>query len=141
MPVYRASSNQGNLVQTAAAKLAADASTAFTTWQDLLTLGITTEANYLLIWAMGSFSMSANNRYADIRITLDGSPLSAAGFRYVAVESVASCVSARQSVTAGAHTVKVQWRVDPSSSGSVQCRPVTHSDDESATLLIEEVKT
>jgi hypothetical protein len=41
-------------------------------------------------------------------------------------------------LTAASHTVKVQWDL-AANNMSAQCRPVTAPDQESATLIVEEV--
>ena len=113
-------------------------STSSTTFIDLLTVPIVTTGGNLEIWANASNSLTSPSRTTFFRITLDGVALDGASTftTFSDVARTAAIVRKVTGVLAGAHTVKVQWRVD---SGTSQIRPVSQPDSESAGLLVNEV--
>jgi hypothetical protein len=132
------SAGASTLLQTSLLSVAADTTTTSTTFVDLLSITLTTGANKLLIHAAGAISNAGANVNMKLRLLVDGvsiggiqlrSPAAAIGTGFALVDKV--------TVTAGSHTVKLQWLT---ASSTAQCRPVTGNvDGESANLLIEEV--
>jgi hypothetical protein len=108
------------------------------TFADLLTVNITAAgANDLIIQSHVSASNPNANRDFQTRILVDGTPIGGSGSE-LRTGGIASTVSMirKTSVAAGARVVKLQW----TTTGTVNCRPVTLSDDESASLMVQEVR-
>jgi hypothetical protein len=126
------------LLQTAFSEITADTTTTSASFVDLLTVTLTTGANSLLIMAAANISNASANVNVQVRVTLDGvaqrgsltrSP-SASGCQAVAI-------TLKRTVSAGSHTIKVQWLT---ASSTAQCRPITAAvDKEHASLLVQEV--
>lgn len=129
----------GNLKQTAFAEITTDTTSTSSSWADLLSLNITTGAGYLAVFASAGFSCSnATARLMGLRLVVDGTPIRAvsSASASTAIAESFSIVS-RVAVSAGAHTVKLQWRV--SAGYTIRCRPVAYPDDEHCSLLVMEV--
>jgi hypothetical protein len=115
-----------------------DTTTASTTFVTLLTANITNTVNSnLLIQATVSSANDTINTTNYFRITVDGTPIRGFSERYSTAGTTksASLVS-KQSITAGAHTVLLQWRV---SGGTASVAPVTSPDAQHASILLSEV--
>ena len=131
-----------NFVQSGRSKVLVNTTYAGAGFATLLSVALNCEAgSYLLIRAHAHVSMDAANRYGYFRLLLDGAPISAgAGFRWINVSAVAVVLTGREQVlTTAAHTVALQWRVN-TAGWTVRCRPVLVPDEESAALVVEEVR-
>jgi hypothetical protein len=127
----------GGMVQSKFVEVAADVSTTSTTWVDLLSTTITTLAGFLLLTTTVSPNTSSTSAGFYIRLLLDGVAVrGASGYAGSATFNETVSIVSKEAVTAGLHTVKVQWRV---STGTLRCRPVTAPDQDHASLLIQEV--
>lgn len=129
---------QPSTVQTQYSEITTNTTTTSGTFVDLLTVSITTGATSIIIQATGSASNTNANQSAEFRITLDGVAVGGgANARCVAANVAAAfAITKKVSVSAAAHTVKLQWlrtantaRIDPSGS----------PDTEHASLLVQEV--
>jgi hypothetical protein len=130
-----------SLVKTTLTSLAVDASTNSGTWVDLLSSSVTTTiGTQLLLFAHVSCDNS-NNKGSAIqyfRLNVDGTgQKGVAATVQVNAEPVTVALVGQASVTAGSHTVKLQWYT---SKGTVRCRPVTLPDENSAVMITEEVR-
>lgn len=124
--------------QTVFAEVAADTSITSATFVDVLTAAITTlGGTKLLITCSFALSNSSANTTHHFRITVDGVAKRGAGVRYTNTPGAAGGIAiVVASVAAGAHTIKLQARVD---SGTLRIRPVTAPDDEHASLVVQEL--
>lgn len=127
-------------LQSASAELTSDYSTASTSaFVDLISLSITTGANYLLIFADcgGRLNQSAS---AMMIIEVDGTQYAVGtGHGHPGGEAIShlqmSCAT-RIPVTAASHTVKARVKV---TGGTFYCNPVTDADEYGASLVVMEV--
>lgn len=117
-------------VQSAEAALSADSS-ASTSFADLLSVTLTTGANVLI--AKSTFSGTAGVASGTVRILLDGLVVRGST---VTTGARASAMQHRATVTAGSHTVKIQWRAG--TLGSFTCNPASAPDADHASLVAEE---
>lgn len=128
-------------LQTSFVKLASDITTTSTTFVDMtgITLTLTTVGGDLLVNFSFSISNTNANRLLNVRVMLDGVTQGGASTRITAVDAPGSgaIVLRLTGVSAGSHTVKVQWMT---ASATAQCRPVTGAiDGEHANLLVQEI--
>jgi len=134
----------GNLslaIQTAFVRITSDTTTTSTTFTDLtgVTLTLTTGACDLLIWFTFSASNSSANRAISFSVLFDGTSYMGAMVRPpgASIADSGAMVLRIPSVSAGSHTVKIQWKV---SANTGQIRPVTGAPlEEHAALLVQEV--
>jgi hypothetical protein len=118
---------------------AVDVSTNSTVFIDLLTLAINTTGGDLEIWFDATNSLTSGNRQTFYKLLVDGvaqDGTSTFTTFSAPVSRTGAIVRKVTGLAAGAHTVKVQWKVD---SGTTQIRPVTAPNSESAGLLVNEV--
>jgi len=126
--------------QTVFSEISTDTTTSSTTFVDLLTATLTTVAGTKLI-VIATFAVSNSNSNAQqhFRMTVDGIVKRGCGVRFVNNPSAAGSLAlVVTGLSAGSHTIKLQWRAD-ASGGTVQVRPVTAPDDEHASLVVQEV--
>lgn len=135
MPLFNLSPAQ-RLVQTAFAEITTDTTTTSTSFVDLLTITLTTATNNLLIYVSHSFgNTSAFGAQVFVRLLLDGAAIRGAGDQASSTFASSGAIITKEAVTAGSHTIKVQWRVG---SNTGQCRPVAAPDSEHCSLLVIE---
>lgn len=131
----------GDILQTASAVLAADATTTSVTYVDLLTVNITTSGGSSLeVYA--SFSTSnavdaAGTGQDSLQITLDGVALQQMGAEQWPVSEGGAVCYETGVVTAEAHVVKLQWRT--LAGGTLRCSASTPTWPEHASLVVLEV--
>lgn len=126
------------LLQTTFTELTLDTPTGSGTFVDLLTQAITIQAgSVLLIHFTASASNTSNATTIDFQITIDAAAVRGTGMRTVAanIPSGNAIVYRKTGLSAGAHTVKVQWRTG---GGQARIRPAT-TVNEHASLVIQEV--
>lgn len=125
------------LVQTDFVELTVDDATTSTTFVTLLTSNITTGANKLIIQMSASVVKSGGGNPAlNMRIKIDGTPLRGAGGQLVTDPTSVSLMAETAVLTAGAHTVLLEWKV---STGTAEINPVTMPDSEHCSLYVQEV--
>lgn len=130
----------GSLLQTQYAQVVGNTTTTSATFVTLLTVNITTAASQCVIHAMGHVSNSTANRNMRFRVAVDGVSQGGGQFRSVAANiGVPFSLQFRPTLTAGAHVVTLQWARE--ASGTMQCRPVAAADSETASLMVQELKT
>lgn len=124
--------------QSVFAEVSADTTVTSATFVDVLSAAITTLAGTkLIITSSFALSNSGANTTHHFRVTVDGVAKRGCGLRYVNVPAAAGGIALIVTgLAAGAHTVKLQARVD---SGTLRIRPVTAPDDEHASLVVQEV--
>lgn len=84
-----------------------------------------------------SCSNTQNNASVRFGLYIDGSRHRACGIRGGAgAGQCAALIHLEQALAEGLHTVEIRWNTD---AGTASCRPVTHADDEFASLLVEEL--
>lgn len=126
------------LLQTKGAKVTTDKTTTSLTFVELMSLPITTVANSaLMIQFAGNFTQSQNNGVIATEIDVDGTQHAAGEVVHggSGAGSPHGLVARVTGLAAGAHTVKVNWKVQASTG---RCRPVTEVDKESASVLVWE---
>lgn len=124
--------------QSKFAEVTADTTTTSTTFVGLLSINITTDDGYLIIHSASSSSCSSANRQIFFQVLVDSVAKRGYAVRLSGANNAeGSAVVIRVPVTAGAHTVALQWRVSASTG---QVRPVSFIE-ESASLLVEEVSS
>lgn len=123
------------LYQTQFVEQTIDTSTGSATFGPLLSQAITTTAgSYLLITTTVSLSNTANANN-DIQITIDGAAVRGATIRSNVGTGGSAAITYRKSgLSAGAHTIAVQWRT---SSGSARIRPATQVMEHASLSIIE----
>jgi hypothetical protein len=115
-----------------------DVSTTSATFVDLLTANITTAAANALLLLRFSAATTCSNNSTQIafRYLVDGVAYHGAGNLGYASSQVSTAIIGRKTVaSAGAHTVKVQWRTDR---GTVYVNAATVPDTQHACLVVEE---
>lgn len=131
----------GDILQTASAVLAVDATTTSVTYVDLLSVSVTTSGGSSLeIYA--SFSTSnavdaAGTGQDALQITLDGTALQQAGAEQWPVSEIGTISYKTGVVTAGSHTVTLQWKTQAGS--TLRCSASTLTRPEHASLVVMEV--
>jgi hypothetical protein len=125
----------GSLVQSQQT-VTADTSTASAAYVDLLTANINTGASFLLInfTAGCSLTTGGQTRQVSFQILVDGVAQVATAAIVTGGLTASAAVQWRVAVAAGAHVVKVQWKV---SGNTAQIQPTTR--DEHANLRVSEV--
>lgn len=113
-------------------RLTTDQSTSSGTLSDLLSISITTLSGFLEIYASASVTGSNSG---SLVLDLDGTTIPNGGAGILSNLGNPNIIK-RVAVSAGSHTVKLRWSTG--GSGNVQCRPVTQSSTEHATLLVRE---
>jgi len=132
------------LRQTTSAKITADTSMNSTTFADLLSVSITTTAGGVLLARFsGGFGQSTTNGQGRFKLLIDGVIQNAAGFTQYGSSAAGAipnpmALSCRLAVSAGSHTVTVQWATG-SSGNTISCKPVTYPNYNGASLVVEEV--
>lgn len=115
-------------------RLITDETTTSTSFVDLLSIPITTDDGFIEAYATASTNVLI--ALGAFRLTLDGVPFVAGGCG-VPIGAVGSIsIIKRAPVTAGVHTVALQWRAGVG--GTLRVRPNAFPDVEHATLLIKE---
>ena len=124
--------------QTVFAEISADTSITSATFVDVLSASVTTlGGTKLIVTASFAISNTGANTTHHFRIVVDGVAKRGAGIRYTNTPGATGGIAiVVVGVAAGAHTVKLQARVD---SGTLRIRPVTAPDDEHASLVVQEV--
>ena len=128
----------GVVLQTDSAEVTTDTTSPSTSFVDLLTVNMTTGANFIIIDVTASLSTDGANNNAQIRILVDGASKGGGG-EDLRTSGVASsfAIKKRIPITAAAHVIKLQWRTN---SNTLQCRPITGAVDvEHASLVVQEV--
>lgn len=126
------------LLQSTFIEQVADTTTTSASFVTLLTQSITIQTgSILLIDVSASISNTTNNNNVDIQITIDGTPARGAGTRVPVANQPGgfAIVYRKTGLTAGAHTVLLQWRTG---ANTARCRPTT-TVNEHASLRIQEV--
>jgi hypothetical protein len=126
------------LIQTLFVEATTDRSTTSTTWVDLLSQSITLLAGTKLIALISASAVNTNDEFSYFRLVIDG--VAQRGVSLRSRSDVAQPIAlnfAKTGLAAGAHVVKLQWRVAASTS---RIRPATQPDSEHASLLLQEVK-
>jgi hypothetical protein len=133
----------GQMIQSLFVEQTTDTTLASTTFTDLLTINITTGATFIVIEASVSSSNTNASRTNQFRIMIDGVAKRAAAHTIGGAGNWgSSAIIFKQAVTAGAHTVKLQWAEDSTSGGAtVQIRPVAAAGQEHASLHVIETGT
>lgn len=132
--------HKASLLQTTFQEVTVDTTTTSTTFVDLLTQSITTQAGTaLLIHASTSASNTGVNQSVRFRVTIDGTAVR--GWENVKTGAGQTAgggfVYRKTGLSAAAHTIKVQWLVGGSTG---QVRPNTAAiDTEHASLMCQEV--
>ena len=129
-----------NIVQTVLTQLAANRTTTSTTFVDLLTQSITTQAGTtLLIWIAytASFSVGVASS-AMLRLTIDGTEYLRCGEEEWTSSQSGAMVYRATGLTAAAHTIALQWRIATAGDGTFRCRNGTVP--EGASILSMEVR-
>lgn len=120
------------LRQEIGTRVISDSSTTSTSFEDLLTVSITTEAGVLgLIVSACSTAMLEQGYF---RITVDGVTVTG-GAHMVGLASM--FLGVRVPITPGPHTVKLQWRTD--TLGTHRVNAVSAPEAEFANLLVREM--
>lgn len=122
--------------QNTFATQAVDVSTVSIVFVDLFSVTLTTEADFLDCQYTASVEAVAAGMF--MQLELDGVAIPGTGSSH-GVGTLALCGRAYVAIAAGAHTVKLRWRVDVL--GTANLRPVTLPDAESATLMVRELGT
>jgi hypothetical protein len=146
MPLYKPAS--GVIIQSQFAERVADITTTSvygagppaTGYVTLLTLTLTTEANYLRsLFTCSGDNSNASARTVYFRLLLDGVKVKGSSFRTTTNTSgtMATELSSYGLVTAGSHTVAVQWCT---SASTARIRPVTNPNFDHASLLVQELQ-
>lgn len=110
-------------------------------WTALMSVGMTTGANFLIITAIVSSENDTVGVINRFRIVLDGSPITAAANATTLPtddEPQAVGIKVRISVAAGPHTVELQGQV---SAGTGTIKAASKPTEENASLVVEEVAT
>lgn len=131
--------HRGSLLQTVAAPLAGDTTTASAAYVDLISQAITTQAGTKL--KITVTTSSSNGTAASIhafRILVDSGAGLGCAADIDAAGGTVSCalLHVATGLASGAHTIKLQWRT---SAGTARIRPVAAIDTEHASLVLEEV--
>ena len=126
-------------IQSAFADQGSDVTTTSTTWVDLLSVTLTTGANFLII--MASFSattaLAANN--VMFRLLVDGVAKRGASTMDTVSFASSGAIHGRYVVSAGEHTIKLQWQAS-SALSAARVRPAANPESEHASLLVMEVR-
>jgi hypothetical protein len=130
-----------HVIQTQHATVTTDTTTTSSSFVTLLsvTINVTHANNRLVIHAAGSLGHSNANVTVRFRILVDGVSIGGGSARTPgASNNYVTMALARVTgpLTAGNHTVTLQWLTP---SGTVRVRPVANVDNESATLLAQEI--
>jgi hypothetical protein len=112
----------------------------YPTYATLLTLSITTGPNILQVLFTTCFdTTTAAPLLGYFRIMLDGTLVRGAACRTVAAgQGCALAVLGRRAVTAGSHTVTIEWAVQ--SGGTLNIETFTNPDIRHGALMVEEVE-
>jgi hypothetical protein len=130
MPLY----NLPGLVQSVEAVLTVDTGTNQTSFQDLLTITLTTQGTILIVMADASGKNTNNNVLSFIRITVDGN--SYGGAQIISAGGIGSSASICRRIsglTPGSHTIKLQYRA---AANTININPVTLPDQDGAHLVV-----
>lgn len=114
-----------------------DATTNSLVWVDLLSFTFTAiAADWLLIWASISASLSNGTATAQFRLMVNGVGLRCAEVRSTATNNAEGCaLCTRVAALLGANTIKLQWQV---SAAIGQIRLLTAPSSEHATIVVKE---
>ena len=143
MPLYtlpQPGDGGGNL-QTGGVELAVNTSTTSTTFVDLLTVSVTTTAgSKLALEAIASALITVSALQVFFQLTVDGvkvGPACAITGSGANVRQTVSLIALVAGLAAGAHTVKLQWRVASANTATIDV--VTNPDRAGARLQFTEV--
>jgi len=115
-----------------------DTTTTSLAFTDLLTLGVNTGASSALVLTSFSVSNTLSNKPVFLRVLVDGVVKRAASIISNGSNIASSgAIILKSSVTAGDHTVKVQWKI-LAHPGVAQCRPSSQPETEHVSLLVME---
>jgi hypothetical protein len=126
------------VLQTKSAKVTTDKTTTSLVFTELMSLPITTSAGTaLMIQFAANFTQSQNNGVIATEIEVDGAQAAAGEVTHggSGTGGSHSLVARVTGLAAGAHMVKVNWKVQASTG---RCRPVTEVDKEGAAVLVWE---
>lgn len=128
----------GSVIQTAFAHVTTDISTTSSTFVDMTSqsITITTGANAIFAWWQASVSTSTAGGVANFNLLLDGVNQAGGSAKPGGSSSISTGLIHRFAVTAGTHTIKIQWNV---SSGTLSCLAATQPSTQSGALMIMEV--
>jgi len=132
-PVGTGLSNSSIVRRILETRVGVDTTTTSTVFVDLLSIVLTTDAGFLEIES--TVASNSITVLSFIRVALDGVSVPDSETVQLVGDSSSSILK-RVAVTAGTHTVSLQWRT--TILGTLQVRPVTNPQ-EHATLLIREV--
>jgi hypothetical protein len=129
-----------DILQTASAVLASDATTTSTTYVDLLSVTVTT-AGGTSLECYCSFSTSnatddAGTGQDFLRLTIDGVQLSEAGAEQWPVSETGAICRKTPLLDAGSHTVKLQWKTQ--AGHTFRCSASSLTRPEHASLVVVE---
>jgi hypothetical protein len=129
----------GTELQSQFKEIEVDTTTASLVPVDLLSVNFhkSSSNSRLKVYISTSSSNDTNATSNRFQLVVDGVAVRGCGCRgQNNFAQAAAMIHVIDSLSAGDHTIKVQWFV---SGGTGQIRPITHADDESASMLIEEV--
>jgi len=129
-----------SVIQAKSAAITVDTSTTAVIWEDLLTIPITTGANFLYIhFSCGAENDATSTKDALLyfRLIVDGAAKHGVGARGKLTRPLSGAINWQGVVTAAAHTVKIQWLQDEA--GTSYINPVTDPDWQYAQLMVYEV--
>lgn len=125
------------VLQTVQNEITVNQTTTSGAFTNLITQSITTGANFLIVTFDVTTSNNSGTAQNFFRIRVDGVTERAGGCRMAAANTAQGVsLSARVPVTAGTHSVTVDWY---RSAGTAQIRPVAAPDSEGGSLIIWEV--
>ena len=139
MPLYVPYPGGNNLLQSATAKLAVDATTTSTTFGTLLSTSITKAAgSNILIWASWTVSFSVYvTSSAIIRLMVNGAEVLRAGAEEWTVAQSGGFVYRAADLAAGDRTISLEWRIATAGDGTFRCRPATVEPEGVSIVLME----
>lgn len=129
-------SGTGAVVQSFFDELTVDTTTTSTTFVDLLTRAITTDATNILVLVTAGASNTNSDKFVAFRITVDGVAVRAVSSTGKSNNAETHAILCKKAVSAGAHTVKLQWKVEVNTG---QIRPVAAVDTEHCSMQTQEV--
>ena len=130
----------GDILQTASVVLAANVTTTSITYVDLLSITLTTYGGSSLeVYASFATSNAVDNAATGqdfIQITIDGVSLEEVGSEQWPVTETGAIYKETAVLTAGSHTVKLQWHTQ--TGGTLRCSASTLTRPEHASLMVVE---
>jgi hypothetical protein len=129
------------IIQTANVAVTLDTTTTSLTWADLLTINMTTQASILDVFFSVCCDYNPNSGKDDniyFRITVDTVAKWGTGGHGTTGSPIAASIKWAGTVTAAAHAVVAQWKLNSKGTGSI--KPVTVPDWQHAQMVVYEVE-